>query len=142
MPKPPEMVHKTVYALHDFPHTLFPIGHDLKESAVISMTRSGTKRAQPEPNGLYHPAFEHDACGVGMICDLNNHPSHALVQDALQILVNLTHRGACGCDETTGDGAGILVQKPHRFLVNAARGANIQLPATTDYCRRTGVPAQ
>jgi glutamate synthase (NADPH/NADH) large chain len=51
-----------------------------------------------------------------MICDINNRKSHTLVQDALQILVNLTHRGACGCDETTGDGAGILIQKPHRFL--------------------------
>jgi len=63
----------------------------------------------PPFKGLYRPVFEHDACGVGMVCDINNRKSHALVQDALQILVNLTHRGACGCDETTGDGAGILI---------------------------------
>jgi glutamate synthase (NADPH/NADH) large chain len=92
-----------------------------------------TTAQRPGNNGLYHPAFEHDACGAGMICDLNNRPTHTLVQDALQILVNLTHRGACGCDETTGDGAGILVQKPHRFLEKAAREANIQLPVETDY---------
>ena len=83
--------------------------------------------------GLYRPAFEHDACGVGMICKINNRKSHTLVQDALQILVNLTHRGACGCDETTGDGAGILIQKPHRFLEKAAREAVIHLPDETDY---------
>jgi glutamate synthase domain-containing protein 1 len=83
--------------------------------------------------GLYRPAFEHDACGVGMVCNINNSKSHTLVQDALQILVNLTHRGACGCDETTGDGAGILIQKPHLFLQQAARKASIHLPAETDY---------
>ena len=48
----------------------------------------------------------------GMICDISNRKSHGLIEDALQILVNLTHRGACGCDETTGDGAGMLIQKP------------------------------
>ena len=87
----------------------------------------------PSFKGLYRPAFEHDACGVGMVCDINNRKSHALVQDALQILVNLTHRGACGCDETTGDGAGILIQKPLLFLQQAAREAGIHLPAETDY---------
>jgi len=68
-----------------------------------------------------------------MICDLNNHKSHALIQDALRILVNLTHRGACGCDETTGDGAGISIQKPHVFLQKAARAAHIALPEATEY---------
>ena len=87
----------------------------------------------PPFKGLYRPAFEHDACGVGMVCNINNHKNHELVQDALQILLNLTHRGACGCDETTGDGAGILIQKPHRFLQQAAREATIHLPAETDY---------
>ncbi len=80
------------------------------------------------PKGLYRRAFEHDACGVGMICDLNNHPTHRLIRDALQILVNLTHRGACGCDETTGDGAGILMQQPHRFMQKISREAGIDLP--------------
>jgi glutamate synthase (NADPH/NADH) large chain len=83
--------------------------------------------------GLYRPAFEHDACGVGMICDINNRKTHRLIADALQILVNLTHRGACGCDDTTGDGAGILLQKPHTFLKKAARQALIHLPGETDY---------
>ncbi|MGD8703590.1 MAG: glutamate synthase central domain-containing protein, partial [Desulfosarcina sp.] len=87
----------------------------------------------PAPNGLYRPAFEHDACGVGMICDLNNRKSHRLVKDALQILVNLTHRGACGCDETTGDGAGILIQKPHRFMQRIGNEAAVSLPKAADY---------
>ena len=92
-----------------------------------------TTAHRPNHKGLYRPEFEHDACGVGMICDINNRKSHELVQDALQILVNLTHRGACGCDETTGDGAGILIQKPHHFLEKAAREAIIHLPAESDY---------
>ncbi len=97
------------------------------------MTHAGNPTHRPAAVGLYRPAFEHDACGVGMICDINDRRSHGLVRDALQILVNLTHRGACGCDETTGDGAGILIQKPHAFLTGAAREANIQLPAEDAY---------
>ncbi len=87
----------------------------------------------PAANSLYRSEFEHDACGVGMICDLHNRKSHALIQDALQILVNLTHRGACGCDETTGDGAGILVQQPHAFLEKAAQASGIRLPGEANY---------
>ncbi|WP_155305465.1 glutamate synthase large subunit [Desulfosarcina widdelii] len=98
------------------------------------MTSSGNPTVGgPSPGGLYHPMFEHDACGVGMICDLRNRRTHDLVRDALQILVNLTHRGACGCDETTGDGAGILLQMPHIFLESAAREAGIHLPAEGKY---------
>ncbi|WP_213183535.1 glutamate synthase large subunit [Desulfosarcina cetonica] len=84
-------------------------------------------------NGMYAPGFEHDSCGVGMICDLHNRKSHGLIRDALKILTHLTHRGACGCDETTGDGAGILMQKPHGFLEKAAWEAHIHLPDEPDY---------
>ena len=70
----------------------------------------------PPPQGLYSPANEHDACGVGFICNLKGEKSHGIIEKALEILVNLTHRGACGCDATTGDGAGILVQTPDTFL--------------------------
>ena len=99
---------------------------------TMTPTRKSAER-RFEPSGLYHPAFEHDACGVGMICDISNRKSHALIEDALQILINLTHRGACGCDETTGDGAGMLMQKPHEFLRIAAREAMIHLPVAPDY---------
>ena len=62
--------------------------------------------------GLYDPAFEHDACGVGFVVDIKGRTSHAIVAQALQVLINLQHRGACGCEANTGDGAGILIQMP------------------------------
>jgi glutamate synthase domain-containing protein 2/glutamate synthase domain-containing protein 1/glutamate synthase domain-containing protein 3 len=83
--------------------------------------------------GLYDPRFEHDACGVGMVCHLKGEKSHRIIADGLKILVNLTHRGACGCDETTGDGAGILMQMPHRFLSKACAAASIRLPDDNQY---------
>jgi glutamate synthase (ferredoxin) len=70
--------------------------------------------------GLYDPANEHDACGVGFVVDIKGRRSHAIVQQALQVLKNLQHRGACGCEVNTGDGAGILVQTPDRFLRKVA----------------------
>jgi hypothetical protein len=101
------------------------------------MTASNVSSSrQKSMQGLYRPEFEHDACGVGMICDLKNRKSHTLIEDALQILVNLTHRGACGCDETTGDGAGIILQKPHDFLARAALETAKNFPV-----RRTMRPA-
>ena len=86
-----------------------------------------------KPRGLYDPRFEHDACGVGMVCHIKGEKSHRIIADGLQILVNLTHRGACGCDETTGDGAGILMQMPHAFLQKVSGEASITLPAEKDY---------
>jgi glutamate synthase (ferredoxin) len=77
--------------------------------------------------------FEHDACGVGFIVDLNNRRSHDIVQKAIQILLNLEHRGACGCEKNTGDGAGILLQMPHRFLAEECVRLRIDLPEPGDY---------
>ena len=74
----------------------------------------------PEKQGLYDPQFEHDACGVGFVCQMKGKRSHDIIQQALTILVNLDHRGACGCETNTGDGAGILIQLPHAFF--AQRG--------------------
>ena len=70
--------------------------------------------------GLYDPLYEHDACGVGFIVDMKGRRSHAIVQQALQVLCNLAHRGACGCEENTGDGAGIMTQMPDAFLRTVA----------------------
>jgi len=96
----------------------------------------------PAGRGLYDPRFEHDACGVGMVCHLKGQKSHRIIADGLKILVNLTHRGACGCDETTGDGAGILMQMPHRFLSKACADAAIRLPADNRYaCGLVFLPA-
>ena len=70
----------------------------------------------PPAQGLYDPRFEHDSCGVGFVVDIKGRKSHRIVQQSLSVLKNLLHRGACGCEPNTGDGAGILIQMPHAFL--------------------------
>jgi glutamate synthase (NADPH/NADH) large chain len=87
----------------------------------------------PPRQGLYDPAFEHDACGVGFVVHVKGHRSNAIVRQALQVLKNLLHRGACGCEANTGDGAGILIQMPDRFLRKEATRLGIELPAPGDY---------
>jgi glutamate synthase domain-containing protein 2/glutamate synthase domain-containing protein 1/glutamate synthase domain-containing protein 3 len=99
----------------------------VKEKTMSDVLQRGRV---PARQGLYDPAFEHDACGVGMICNLKGVKSHEIVHKALQILVNLSHRGACGCDEKTGDGAGILMQVPDKFL---RKTAGFNLPPVTEY---------
>ena len=73
-----------------------------------------------DAQGLYDPQHEHDACGVGFVVDIKGRKSHAIVRQALQVLKNLQHRGACGCEVNTGDGAGILIQVPDAFLRSVA----------------------
>ncbi|MGE0463685.1 MAG: glutamate synthase large subunit [Vicinamibacterales bacterium] len=75
---------------------------------------------EPGEQGLYRACDEHDACGVGFVADVRGRRAHAIVRQALDLLINLEHRGACGSDPGTGDGAGILVQMPHRFLRRVA----------------------
>jgi glutamate synthase (ferredoxin) len=86
----------------------------------------------PPAQGLYDPRNEHDACGVGFVCHMKGKKSHKIVADALQILENLDHRGAC-VEENTGDGAGILIQTPHKFLAKKAKEAGFELPAAGQY---------
>ncbi len=81
----------------------------------------------PRQPSLYEPSFEHDACGFGFVCDVRGRPSHAIVADALRVLVNLEHRGASGSERATGDGAGLTVQLPRRFLERAADAAGADL---------------
>src|SRR5215468_12281279 len=83
--------------------------------------------------GLYDPCFEHDACGVGFVANIGGERSHAIIEKGLTVLQNLTHRGACGCDPLTGDGAGILVQIPDAFLRRECASARITLPAPDRY---------
>ena len=83
--------------------------------------------------GLYDPTYEHDACGVGFVVDIKGRRSHRIVTHALTILRNLMHRGACGCEENTGDGAGILIQIPHAFLNRICVGLGFSLPAPGRY---------
>ncbi|HVY01063.1 MAG TPA: glutamate synthase large subunit, partial [Pseudorhodoplanes sp.] len=87
----------------------------------------------PAPQGLYDPSNDKDACGVGFIADLKGRKSHQIIEDALQILCNLEHRGAVGADPRMGDGAGILVQIPHRFFTRKARECGFELPAPGEY---------
>ncbi len=87
----------------------------------------------PPRQGLYDPANEHDACGVGFVVNLRGEKSHSIVRSGLEILVNLTHRGACGCDPLTGDGAGILTQMPHEFFAAKATELGFDLPPRGDY---------
>lgn len=87
----------------------------------------------PPKQGLYDPRFEHDACGIGFVVNIKGEKSHEIVQQALTVLQNLDHRGACGCEENTGDGAGILLQVPHRFLRHACTGIGIALPRPGQY---------
>src|SRR5262245_14909287 len=92
-----------------------------------------TPQDDPGPQGLYDPRYEHDACGVGFIVDLKNRKSHDLVEKALEILLNLEHRGACGCEANTGDGAGILLQTPHAFFLRECGRRDIHLPEPGEY---------
>ncbi len=87
----------------------------------------------PARTGLYDPRWEHDACGVGFICRLDGTPSHDIVANGLQILLNLAHRGALACDAETGDGAGIMIQMPDRFFRRLCRDDGMDLPPAGRY---------
>lgn len=87
----------------------------------------------PTPQGLYHPDNEHDACGVGMICNIKGVKSRVIVEDAFSILCNLEHRGAVGADPKAGDGAGILIQLPHKFFAAEAERLGFELPEPGHY---------
>ena len=89
--------------------------------------------ARPAKQGLYDPWFEHDACGVGFVVDIKGRKSNQIVKQGLQILTNLDHRGASGAEVNTGDGAGILLQLPHKFLADCAKKARFTLPAPGQY---------
>jgi glutamate synthase (ferredoxin) len=91
------------------------------------------RTTSPEKQGLYDPQYEHDACGVGFVVDLKGRKSHDIVDKGVRILLNLEHRGACGCEKNTGDGAGILVQMPDRFLRRECAGLGIALPPLGEY---------
>ena len=86
-----------------------------------------------ERQGLYEPCFEHDACGVGFVANIGGVASHDIIQKGLTVLQNLTHRGACGCDPLTGDGAGILMQIPDAFLRKVCGAIDIALPPAGEY---------
>src|SRR5436190_2459180 len=90
-------------------------------------------RGLPQPQGLYDPRYERDSCGVGFLCHIKGKASHKIVDDALLMLENMTHRGACGCESNSGDGAGILVRTPDKFLRRKRKELGINLPALGKY---------
>jgi glutamate synthase (NADPH/NADH) large chain len=91
------------------------------------------RTTRPGKQGLYDPQFEHDACGFGFVADIQGRKSNHILRQAIEVLKNLDHRGACGCETNTGDGAGVLMQMPHLFLKDAARQSHIQLPEPGQY---------
>ena len=96
-----------------FPVTSKPAKTLIRDGQRVTAPRAS---GRPAAQGLYDPANEHDACGIGMIANIKNRPSHEVVMKGLEILENLEHRGAVGADPLMGDGAGILVQTPHAFF--------------------------
>src|SRR5712675_603904 len=111
-------------------------------SAVAEMISNTTPKTEdtrqpqltaPPKQGLYDPQFEHDSCGVGFLVHIKGQKSHGIVTAALQILLNLDHRGACGCEANTGDGAGILLQMPHEFFAKVTGKLGFKLPAPGQY---------
>src|SRR3984957_9804000 len=87
----------------------------------------------PPRQGLYDPRYEHDACGMGFVVDLHGNKSHEIIRQGIEILINLTHRGACGCDPETGDGAGVMIQIPHEFFARKCRESGFTLPEAGSY---------
>ncbi len=83
--------------------------------------------------GLYHPSFERDACGIGFVANIKGHKSHQHITDALTVLENMEHRGACGCEANTGDGAGIMLQIPHEFFFDECLKSGVHLPSYGKY---------
>ncbi|AUJ24861.1 Glutamate synthase [NADPH] large chain [Virgibacillus dokdonensis] len=92
-----------------------------------------TKKDYPKVQGLYHPDFEHEACGIGMIANINGKKTHNIVQNAINLLCNMEHRGGQSADTSTGDGAGILTQIPDRFFQKQCAKEGIKLPAQGEY---------
>ncbi len=90
----------------------------------------------PEQNtngGLYNSMYEHDACGIGFVANIKGNKSHRIVSDALTVLENMEHRGACGCENNTGDGAGIMIQMPHEFFFDECMKLSVHLPSFGKY---------
>ncbi len=96
-------------------------------------THSTSRQLPLKPQGLYDPRFEHDACGVGFVVNIKGKKSHQLVRQAFEVVVNLLHRGACGCEPNTGDGAGMLIQIPDKFFRKITEPLGISLPKVGEY---------
>ncbi|HET6338642.1 MAG TPA: hypothetical protein VFG30_35730, partial [Polyangiales bacterium] len=99
----------------------------------LSEEKKAALRQAAQEHGLYNARHEHDACGMGFVAHIKGEKSHAIVRDALTVLAHMSHRGACGCDPETGDGAGILLQIPHELYKEQCSAAGITLPEAGKY---------
>src|SRR4051794_34161525 len=99
----------------------------------MTMKQDSVGRGLPPAQGLYDPRQEHDACGIGFVAHIKGHKSHDIIVKGIQVLINLTHRGACGCDPETGDGAGVLIQIPHKFFSRECAKLGFTLPPPGEY---------
>ena len=97
------------------------------------VSQSAMRRGLPEAQGLYDPSRERDACGLGFVANIKGEKSHEIIEKGIEILINLTHRGSCGCDPDTGDGAGILIQIPHKFFARECPLFGFSLPKEGEY---------
>jgi len=100
---------------------------------MTDLPNSAMLRGLPDSQGLYDQTRERDACGMGFVANIKGEKSHDIIEKGIQILINLTHRGACGCDPDTGDGAGILIQIPHKFFVRECASLGFTLPEQGQY---------
>src|SRR5579872_7102931 len=96
-------------------------------------TRPNPGTGLPPAQGLYHPSHEHDACGIGFVASISGRKNHDIIRKGIQVLLNLAHRGACGCDPETGDGAGVLIQIPHKFFARECEKLGFTLPKPGTY---------
>ena len=112
---------------------LYNIAGGMIFRVITEMSETYPFLGLPSAQGLYHPQNEHDGCGVGFVADIAGRKSHDIVLKGIQILINLTHRGACGCDPETGDGAGILIQIPHSFFDRECKSLGFGLPSPGEY---------
>src|ERR1039458_3087946 len=102
-------------------------------SETNTMSENSVSTGLPPAQGLYDPRGEHDAFGIGFVANIKGQKSHDIIVKGIQVLINLTHRGACGCDPETGDGAGVLIQIPHKFFTRECAKLGFTLPPAGEY---------
>src|SRR5262245_24562520 len=109
------------------------MSNEIVHSSENASRKAPERFGLPAKQGLYDPQFEHDSCGVGFVVNIKGRKSHDIIRQALTILINLRHRGACGCEVNTGDGAGILLQMPDKFFRKVSSQAGLNLPSFGEY---------
>ena len=105
------------------------------------MSYQNTSLSRLTKQGLYDPRFEHDACGVGLVANIKGRRSHKIITQGMEVLINLGHRGACGADPETGDGAGFLVQMPHEFFTKGVPTSRYSVAGARQIWSGDGIPA-